>query len=109
MKIVILVVVQIYVRKEKIEDNLYLHEKSSEFLLLRNIIEEYPEDKMLIGSYKTNPDRVEEFMICTTIVAQKKILKLLEKEKQAIKERVKRLIYCLPRQWTSLGNFISNI
>lgn len=38
-----------YVKKELVQDNLELHEESSEFLPLRGLILAYPRPELLIG------------------------------------------------------------
>lgn len=42
-----------YVKKELVQDNLELHEESSEFLPLRGLILAYPRPELLIGKQLT--------------------------------------------------------
>lgn len=98
----------IYVKKEAIEDNLELHEQSSEFLPIKDLIKSYPEHEILIGCDRsanlTDEPEDRAFYICTTITAKDAIINMLESEKKEYEERLRNKVEKISNPWISLGS-----
>ncbi|GLV45355.1 missing minor mitochondria [Carabus blaptoides fortunei] len=94
----------IYVKKEKLEDNLDINEDTSEFLPIKQEILEYPERDLLLGYDKSLIEERKEFYICVTTDAKDIVLNILEKEKDEMHERLKNCIEKTPGKWRSMGS-----
>lgn len=95
----------IFVQKEKILENIELHENSSDFLPLREEIEKYPEDKILIGCYGHKQELPEEFMICTTPLSAQHTLYTLQAQEIAKRKKINESLVKFCGTWPSLGAF----
>ncbi|KAL1491054.1 hypothetical protein ABEB36_011707 [Hypothenemus hampei] len=78
-----------YVKKEIVQDNLELHEESSEFLPIRAEILAYPRAKILIGYISDDTqEKDDEFYICVTEEATDAVQKIIEKLRQEQEDRL---------------------
>lgn len=74
-------------------------EISNDFAAVLDYIDDYPEDKMLIGSYGFDQSISEEFQLCTTVEAKIQTLTDIAMRKKRIEQ-----IYDMPvYPWSSLG------
>lgn len=94
----------IYVRKELIEDNMELHEESSEFLALGNEIRAYPEPDILIGWIPAASEKHDEFYVIYTLEAKEQVLKVIEQKKNEMEQKLQRLVCRTVGKWKSLGS-----
>lgn len=92
------------VKKELIEDNLELHEESSEFLPIRNEIAAYPRKEMLIGFITEEAGEVDEFYICVTEAATDALQTLINEQQAKQEARLQNSINKVIRQWISQGS-----
>lgn len=93
-----------YVEKDRILDHLEEHSNSSEFLSLKKLIENYPEEKILMGSDRAMENKTEEFFICTTVFAKEQIVNILQAEKERKRRMTKKKLSKFIREWHSLGS-----
>lgn len=94
----------IFIKKELIEDNLELHEHSSDFLPVLAKIKAYSEEEILVGYDKPVGKDVENFFICTTVKAKNITLELLAAEKLGQQELLNNKIQRVATTWKSLGS-----
>ncbi|CAG9820637.1 unnamed protein product [Phaedon cochleariae] len=92
-----------YVNKEKIQDNLELHEESSEFLPLKKELIEYPRRDVLIGYIPDESREYEEFYICVTEEATETVKNIIEKMKEEQEERLYNTVNKSIKKWFSQG------
>ncbi|XP_048518881.1 dynein axonemal intermediate chain 3 [Dendroctonus ponderosae] len=93
-----------YVKKELVQDNLELHEESSEFLPLRAEILAYPRPEILIGYIADeSQEKEEEFYMCVTEGATDAVEKIIEKLRQEQEDRLYYQLYKDVHPWQSLG------
>lgn len=95
-----------YVEKYRILDTLDEHENSSEFLNIKKLIEDYSEEKILMGYEKSLENDREEYFICTTVSAKNKIKTILEKEEQQKRKLTKKHLSKFIKKWYSFGSEI---
>ena len=93
----------IYVRKEIIEDNLDLHEESSDFLPVRDEINLFPDKKILIG-YAPSTAQDEQFYICLTEAGRDAVMKHIETLRLEEEDRVRNAIEKPIGKWKELGS-----
>lgn len=93
----------VFIKKEKIEDNIYLHDSSSEFLPIRGKIEKYPEPELLIGSYSHIQDKETDFFLCTTLDVKNDVMLAIENERKHIFDKLRNLLCPASRPWVDLG------
>lgn len=94
----------IFIKKEIIEDNLELHEHSSDFLPISRQIKSYPEQEILVGYDRPVSKDVENFIICTTVYAKDATLQLLEAQEQIHQELLNSKMQKMAAAWNSLGS-----
>ncbi|KAF7283490.1 hypothetical protein GWI33_000388 [Rhynchophorus ferrugineus] len=84
-----------YVRKELVQDNLELHEESSEFLPIRREILAYPRPELLVGyiADETKDTEDEFFYICVTEEATDIVNGIIEKLRQEQEDRLYYQLY----------------
>ncbi|XP_050310085.1 dynein axonemal intermediate chain 3 [Anthonomus grandis grandis] len=93
-----------YVKKELVQDNLELHEESSEFLPLRAEILAYPRNTILIGYIADETqDKDDEFYICVTEEATNVVSQIIEKLRQEQEDRLYYQLYKDIHPWQSMG------
>lgn len=93
----------VYVRKEIIEDNIYLHEESSDFLAVKEEIRSFPNKKLLIG-YVPSLTEEGQFYICLTEEARDAVVALIQKQREEHESRVRTAVYKPAGQWEDLGS-----
>ncbi|XP_043273310.1 dynein axonemal intermediate chain 3-like [Venturia canescens] len=93
----------VYVKKEDIEDNLDLHDESSDFLPVRDHISLYPDKNILIG-YSPTSDDEGQFYICLTEAGRDAVIKSIEALRIDQENRVRNAVYKIPRTWQDLGS-----
>ncbi|XP_046490368.1 dynein axonemal intermediate chain 3 [Neodiprion pinetum] len=94
-----------YVKKEIIEDNIDLHDESSDFLPIKDAVTEFSGTKMLIG-YAPSSSEKGQFYVCVTEEAQDAVLENIEALRAEQENRVRNAVYKTVRKWTSLGSEI---
>nr|XP_031832259.1 WD repeat-containing protein 63-like [Nomia melanderi] len=95
----------VYVRKEIIEDNIDLHEESSDFLPVKEEIREFPDEKILIG-YVPSLTEEGQFYICLTPEGQDAVTEYIRKEREEHENRVRNTVYKPLGQWEELGSSV---
>ncbi|KAK9874958.1 hypothetical protein WA026_005773 [Henosepilachna vigintioctopunctata] len=93
----------IYVKKELIDDNLELHEESSEFLPIRNEILAYPRREILIGFIPEEAGETDEFYICVTEASADAVQYLIAEQQAKQEARLQNTINKEIKQWLPLG------
>lgn len=93
----------VYVKKEDIEDNLDLHDKSSDFLPIRDHINLFPDKNILIG-YAPTSDTDGQFYICLTEAGRDAVIKNIEALRIDQENRVRNAVYKIPSTWQDLGS-----
>ncbi|XP_045467927.1 dynein axonemal intermediate chain 3 [Harmonia axyridis] len=93
-----------FVKKELIEDNLELHEESSEFLPLRNEIMAYPRKEMLIGFITEEAGEIDEFYICVTEASADVVQTLIHEQQVKQEARLQNAVNKLIKPWLTLGS-----
>lgn len=93
----------IYIKKEIIEDNIDLHDESSDFLPIKDAVVEFPDTKMLVGYA---PSSIEEgqFYVCMTEAARDAVIEHIEGLRAQQENRVRNAVYKSVGTWTSLGS-----
>ncbi|KAL3269608.1 hypothetical protein HHI36_008673 [Cryptolaemus montrouzieri] len=94
----------IYVKKELIEDNLELHDESSEFLPIRSEISAYPRKEILIGFISEEAGDLDEFYICVTEAATDAVQTLITEQQAKQEERLQNSINKIIKIWNTLGS-----
>ncbi|XP_044755938.1 dynein axonemal intermediate chain 3 [Coccinella septempunctata] len=92
------------VKKELIEDNLELHEESSEFLPIRNEIIAFPRKEMLIGFITEEAGEIDEFYICVTEAATDAVQTLINEQQAKQEARLQNSINKVIKSWLTLGS-----
>ncbi|VEN44432.1 unnamed protein product [Callosobruchus maculatus] len=92
------------VRKELIQDNIELHEESSEFLPIRNEILAYPRPELLIGYIPDDRYDYDEFYICVTEQALATVNDIISKIKAEQEGRLYNAINKKIKMWVSQGS-----
>lgn len=93
----------VYVRKDIIEDNIDLHSESSDFLPVKDEIQEYPDEHILIG-YAPSVSEEAQFYIVLTEESKDAIIKFIQTQREDHENRVKSAMYKPPGQWLDLGS-----
>ncbi|CAL7938959.1 unnamed protein product [Xylocopa violacea] len=95
----------VYVRKEIIEDNIDLHEESSDFLPIKDEIRKFPDSKILIG-YVPSLTEEGQFYICLTEEGRDVVLEYIKKQREDHENRVRTAVYKPLGEWKELGSSI---
>lgn len=90
-------------RKEIIEDNLDLHDESSDFLPVRDEINLFPDKNMLIGYAPSSTDEAQ-FYICLTEVGRDAVLRNIDNLRIEQENRVRNAVYKSVGIWNELGS-----
>ncbi|KAJ8673532.1 hypothetical protein QAD02_004794, partial [Eretmocerus hayati] len=93
----------LYVRKEIIEDNIDLHSESSDFLPVKNEIETYPGNQMLIG-YAPSLEHKGQFYLCTTEESRAEVSRQIDEQRLEQQRLVRDAVLKKPGSWCSLGS-----
>lgn len=93
----------ILIRKQIIEDNLYLHPDSSDFLPIKNEINNYIGHDILIG-YAPTSFSEEFFNICLTETSRNRVTKEIEKLRTEQENRVKNSVFKSCGIWREFGS-----
>lgn len=93
----------VYVRKDIIEDNIDLHSESSDFLPVKDEIQEYPDEQILIG-YAPSLTQEGQFYIVLTEESKDAIIRAIQTQKDDHENRVRYAIYKPLGQWDDLGS-----
>ncbi|XP_070156340.1 dynein axonemal intermediate chain 3 [Polyergus mexicanus] len=93
----------VYVRKNIIEDNIDLHSESSDFLPVRDEIQEYPDEQILIG-YAPSVAEEAQFYIVLTEESKDAIMKSIQTQREDHENRVRYAIYKPLGRWLDLGS-----
>ncbi|XP_048508570.1 dynein axonemal intermediate chain 3 [Athalia rosae] len=95
----------IYVKKEIIEDNIDLHDESSDFLPIKDAVIEFPGNKMLVG-YAPSSSQEGQFYVCVTEAARDSVIEHIDELRSVQENRVRNAVYKTVGTWTSLGSEI---
>ncbi|XP_053985463.1 dynein axonemal intermediate chain 3-like [Hylaeus volcanicus] len=95
----------VYVRKEIIEDNIDLHEESSDFLPVKDEIREFPDARILIG-YVPSLTQEAQFYICLTKEGQDAVVEHIQKQREEHENRVRTAVYKPLGVWEELGSSV---
>nr|XP_012140966.1 PREDICTED: WD repeat-containing protein 63-like isoform X2 [Megachile rotundata] len=93
----------VYVRKEIIEDNIYLYEESSDFIAVKDEVEKFPNKRILIG-YVPSLTEEGQFYICLTEEARDAVIALIQKQRREHENRVRTAVYKPAGDWEDLGS-----
>ncbi|KAG5323907.1 WDR63 protein, partial [Acromyrmex heyeri] len=91
------------VGKDVIEDNIDLHSESSDFLLVKDEVHAFPDEKILIG-YAPSLTEKGQFYIVLTEEGRDAVVKHIHELREEHENRVKRAIYKFPGRWRDLGS-----
>ncbi|XP_026674816.1 WD repeat-containing protein 63-like [Ceratina calcarata] len=91
----------VYVRKEIIEDNIDLHEESSDFLAVKDEISRFPNTKILIG-YVPSLTAEGQFYICLTEEGRDAVIEHIQKQRVEHENRVRTAVYKPLGEWMDL-------
>ncbi|KAG5900087.1 hypothetical protein JTB14_016057 [Gonioctena quinquepunctata] len=92
-----------YVDKEKLQDNLELHEESSEFLPLKKEIIDFPRHQFLIGYIPDESRDFEEFYICVTEDATDTVKDIIQKMQSDQEQRLFNTVNKTVKEWFPQG------
>lgn len=81
------------IKKDLIEDNIDLHEESSEFISIRKEIHKYPEGQVLLGWIPGASTTHDEFYVVYTLEAKAMVQKIIERHKLVMEEKLQRSIF----------------
>ncbi|KZC15061.1 WD repeat-containing protein 63 [Dufourea novaeangliae] len=95
----------VYIRKEIIQDNIDLHEESSDFLPVKDKIYEFPDQKILIG-YVPSLTQEGQFYICLTPEGQEAVIEYIRKQREGLENRVRNAVYKPLGKWEELGSSV---
>ncbi|KYN37163.1 WD repeat-containing protein 63 [Trachymyrmex septentrionalis] len=102
------------VKKDIIEDNIDLHSESSDFLLVKDEVHAFPDDKIMIG-YAPSLIETGQFYIVLTKEGRDAVEEHILQQRKEHENRVKNAIYKSPGRWRDLGsgadvdaNFVKN-
>ena len=93
----------IYVNKEIIEDNIDLHDESSDFLPIKEEIENFPDTKILIG-YAPSSSESGQFYICLTEAGRDAIIRQIEIQRLDQENYVRNAMFKEGNKWQDLGS-----
>lgn len=93
-----------FVDKSSILDNLELHENSSEFLPMKDLIEQYPEEQILFGYGQAEHGLKDQFFICTSVSAKDEVITILDEEKRLQRLMMENQLARETFRWRSLGS-----
>ncbi|CAD1477493.1 unnamed protein product, partial [Heterotrigona itama] len=82
----------VHVRKEIIEDNIDLHEDSSDFLPIKNEIQKFPNSKIPIG-YVPSLTEEGQFYVCLTEEGRDAVVEEIRKQREEHENRVRTAVY----------------
>ncbi|XP_008208358.1 WD repeat-containing protein 63-like isoform X1 [Nasonia vitripennis] len=97
----------IYVRKEIVEDNIDLHSESSDFLAIKDELQQYPDSRLLLGYAPTaeNSQTGEaEFYVCLTEESRDAVARRIEALRHEQQQRVRSAVLKEPRPWHDHGS-----
>ncbi|XP_044010440.1 dynein axonemal intermediate chain 3-like [Aphidius gifuensis] len=93
----------ILIRKQIIEDNIYLHPESSDFLPIKNEIYNYPGHDVLIGYAPTSFNQ-QKFYICLTENSRDEVTREINKLRNDQENRVKKAVFKTSGSWNDFGS-----
>ncbi|XP_053604138.1 dynein axonemal intermediate chain 3 [Plodia interpunctella] len=94
------------VSKDKIMETIDIGGELSEFFVLKQQIEEYPEDEILLGYIADESKDVDEFYVCCTIEARDHCKQQSDKFIKRQEKKLEKKVQKKPRPWKSLGSEI---
>lgn len=92
-----------YIRKEIIEDNIDLHEDSSDFLPIKDEIRKFPNSKILIG-YVPSLTEEGQFYICLSEEGRDAVVEYIHKQREEHENRVRTAVYKPAGIWKDLSS-----
>ncbi|XP_033228955.1 WD repeat-containing protein 63-like [Belonocnema kinseyi] len=93
----------LYVKKELIEDNIDLHDESSDFLPVKEEIENFPDTNILIG-YAPSSTEEGQFYICLNEAGRDAVIRQIEIQRIEQESRVQNAVLKTIGQWKDLGS-----
>ncbi|EGI60624.1 WD repeat-containing protein 63 [Acromyrmex echinatior] len=91
------------VGKNIIEDNIDLHSESSDFLLVKDEVHAFPDNKIFIG-YAPSLTEKGQFYIVLTEEGRDAVVKHIHEQREEHENRVKSAICKFPGRWDDLGS-----
>ncbi|KAG5311005.1 WDR63 protein, partial [Acromyrmex insinuator] len=91
------------VGKNVIEDNIDLHSESSDFLLVKDEVHAFPDNKIFIG-YAPSLTEKGQFYIVLTEEGRDAVVKHIHEQREEHENRVKSAICKFPGRWDDLGS-----
>lgn len=93
-----------FVSKVKILENIDLYGETSEFYSLKEQIEKYEEESVLLGYIADESKDVDEFYVCYTVEAKNHCKEQSDRFIKRQKKKLEKAVQKKPRPWTSLGS-----
>lgn len=95
----------VYVRKEIIQDNIDLHEDSSDFLPVKDEIRNFPNSNVLIG-YVPSLTEQGQFYICLTEEGRDAVVEEIQKQREEHENRVRTAVYKPLGKWQEFSSSV---
>ncbi|CAH1646940.1 unnamed protein product [Spodoptera littoralis] len=92
------------VSKAKIMENINVGVELSEFYTIREHIEDYPEEELLMGYIVDESKNIDEFYVCCTIEARDHCSQQSQKFIRRQEKKLEKAVQKKPRPWISLGS-----
>lgn len=100
----------VQVEKDAIEDNLFFYEETSDFYLVKDVIEIYPEKTILLGWIENSLSNDQnDFLVCLTVDAKNAILDIIKHEDEDRKRKATATFRMSVSMWISRGKIFSKI
>ncbi|XP_022825509.1 WD repeat-containing protein 63-like [Spodoptera litura] len=92
------------VSKAKIMENINVGVELSEFYTIREHIEDYPEEELLMGYIVDESKNIDEFYVCCTTEARDHCSQQSQKFIRRQEKKLEKAVQKKPRPWVSLGS-----
>ncbi|XP_018332208.1 WD repeat-containing protein 63 [Agrilus planipennis] len=93
-----------FITKERLEDDLELHEETTELEDIREDIVNYPGTELLIGYVPAEGTEVDEFYFCLTEAAANKVTDIIAQLQEQRAARLQNTVERIAGRWSSLGS-----
>lgn len=94
----------IYIHKQMFYDDLMVLKEDSEFFPIKDDIDKYPEEELLIGYIPEERHKVHEFFICTTLECKNAVQAILNRKKVEQEENFRNRISRRTSVWKGYGS-----
>ncbi|XP_060801877.1 dynein axonemal intermediate chain 3 [Amyelois transitella] len=93
-----------FVSKAKIMETIEIGGELSEFFFIKDQIEEYPEEELLLGYIADESKDVDEFYVCCTLEARDHCKQQSDRFIRRQEKKLEKAVQKKPRPWKSLGS-----